>query len=170
MKNYCWINIISRDLHHLSRDNREIYLFFVPFFHASFVSFLKNYLSQIKFKLIGILILYHDLSTLVSIVIEQNSGQFKNQHNRHHILVIPFFFFPRIFRFFFRKELSVASQVQSNRILACIYRVIIAIIYCDSSFLFLQKIIFHESSANQFLAHWIITIHRQHEHLSRVIE
>lgn len=146
MKNYCWINIISRDLHHLSRDNREIYLFFVPFFHAFFVSFLKNYLSQIKFKLIGILILYHDLSTLVSIVIEQNSGQFKNQCNRHHILVILCSFFSRIFRFFLRKELSVASQIQSNRILACIYRVIIAIIY-DSSFLFLQKIIFHESSA-----------------------
>ena len=134
------------------RNRHHILVILRSFFPRVFRFFLKE-LSQIKFKLIGILILYHDLSTLVSIVIEQNSGQFKNQHNRHHILVIPFFFFPRIFRFFLRKELSVASQVQSNRILACIYRVIIAIIYCDSSFLFLQKIIFHESSANQFLAH-----------------
>ena len=130
------------------RNRHHILVILRSFFPRVFRFFLKE-LSQIKFKLIGILILYHDLSTLVSIVIEQNSGQFKNQHNRHHILVIPFFFFPRIFRFFLRKELSVASQVQSNRILACIYRMIIAIIH--DSFFFCKELSFTNQVQTNFL-------------------
>ena len=129
------------------RNRHHILVILRSFFPRVFRFFLKklSVANQVQINRI-INIVSRSIINASIYLIEQNSRQFKNQCNRHHILVILCSFFSRIFRFFLRKELSVASQIQSNRILACIYRVIIAIIY-DSSFLFLQKIIFHESSA-----------------------